>query len=198
MNYILTTLIVLLQFAFGIYLAFVMLRFLFQLVRADFYNPVSQAIFKLTNPPLKLLRRFIPGFRGVDWTCIVLLFIIQGLEIFLVVWFGSGRPPGIPALFILSLAKLLQLCAYIYMFFILVGVVISWINPGAYNPLTILIYQLTHPLLRIVRRRIPSVEGLDFSPMIVMLVLFLFLSLVVTPLFDLGYSLHSRGLLGVQ
>ncbi|MBT7952724.1 MAG: YggT family protein, partial [Gammaproteobacteria bacterium] len=76
------------------------------------------------------------------------------------------------------------------MFFIFITVIISWINPGAYNPLTVLIYQITDPLMRQVKRRIPTTAGLDWSPMVVLLGIYLFLSLVVAPLMDLGNSLN--------
>ena len=189
MSYIIRALVTLLQFAFSLYLFLLMLRFLFQLVRADFYNPLSQAIVKLTNPPLKLLRRFIPGYAGVDWPCVVLLILVQGLEILLLSLLYTGHPPNIAALLVLSLADLLQLCAYLYIFFILIIVVISWVNPGAYNSITVLLYQVTDPLLRRARRLLPDLGGLDFSPMLVMLVIYLFLSLVVAPLRDWGNQL---------
>lgn len=192
MTYILRALVSLVQIAFSVYLFLLMLRFLFQLVRADFYNPLSQAVVKLTGPPLKLLRRIIPGYAGVDWPCVVLLVLVQGLEIFLLSLIYTGQPPGIAALLVLSLANLLALCAWMYLIFILIVVVISWINPGAYNPITVLLYQLTDPLLRRARRLLPDLGGLDFSPMLVMLVIFLFLNLVVAPLSDWGNALNSH------
>ena len=191
MNYLLQAVATLIQVIFGIYLFMLMLRFLFQLIRADFYNPVSQAIVKVTAPPLKLLRRVIPGYRGIDIACIVLMLLVQLLELLILSLLVYGVVPYLPSLLILSIASLLQLCIYIYIGAILIGVIISWVNPGAYNPITVLIYQLTEPMLRIARRRLPDLGGLDFSPMVVTLVLFLVLSLVVAPLFDLGSSLGT-------
>ncbi len=189
MSYLLQAGATLIEFVVGIYLLLVLLRFIFQLARADFYNPISQAIVKLTNPPLRFLRKFIPGFAGIDWPSIVLLFSIQGLKIIFLSLLLSGRLPAIPGLLVLCLSELLQLTAYVYMFFIFIMVVISWINPGAYNPLTVVMYQVTEPLMRRVREKIPPTAGLDFSPMIVLLGIYLFLSLVVAPLRDLGYVL---------
>lgn len=191
MSYLLQAVFTIVQIIFDMYMILVMVRFLFQLVRADFYNPLSQGIVMLTNPPLKILRRIIPGYAGIDIACIVLLFLLQGLKLILLTLIYAGTLPTLPALFILSLANLIQLCAYIYMFLIFVVVVISWINPGAYNHMTVLIYQLTDPLLRAARRRIPAMGGLDFSPMIVILAIFLVLSLVVAPLLDWGNSLNG-------
>jgi len=190
MTYLLQALVTLVQFVIGIYLMLVLIRFLFQLVRADFYNPVSQAIVTATNPPLRLLRKFVPGYGGIDWPSIILLFSIQALEICLLSLLISGHIPTAFSLLVLCLAHLLELTAYVYMFFIFITVIISWINPGAYNPLTVLIYQITDPLMHRVRRHIPTTAGLDWSPMIVLLGIYLFLSLVVAPLMDLGSALN--------
>ncbi len=190
MTYLLQALITIVQFVVGIYLRLVLLRFLFQLVRADFYNPISQAIVTATNPPLRLLRKFIPGFAGVDWPSVILLFSVQAIEISLIALLLTGHMPSPQALLILCLAHLLQLTAFVYMFLIFITVIISWINPGAYSPLTVLIYQLTDPLMRKVRERIPATAGLDWSPMVVLLGIYLFLSLVVAPLMDFGNSLN--------
>jgi YggT family protein len=191
MSYLLRALITLVQFIFGVYLLLVMLRFLLQWVRADFYNPISQVIVKLTNPPLRVLRRLIPGYAGFDWPCLLLLLLVQGLELILLTLIYTGRLPALFALLVLSLAHLLQLCIWIYLFTIMLVVILSWINPGAYNPLTVLIYQLTNPILSLVRRRMPDTGGLDFSPMVIVLFAFLLLSLVVAPLLDWGNALNG-------
>lgn len=191
MSYLLRALITLVQFIFGVYLLLVMLRFLLQWVRADFYNPVSQIIVNMTNPPLRVLRRFIPGYAGIDWPCLVLLLLVQGLELILLTLIYAGRFPDLLALLVLSLAHLLQLCIWIYLFTIMLAVIFSWINPGAYNPLTVLIYQLTNPILSLVRKRMPDTGGLDFSPMVIVLLAFLLLSLVVAPLLDWGNALNG-------
>lgn len=194
MSYLVNAILTIVDFVIGAYLLIVMMRFIFQIVRADFYNPVSQTVVKLTNPPLKFLRRFIPGYGGIDWPSIVLLFSIQALEICAISLLVTGAIPQIPGLLVLCLAKLIKLLIYIYLFMILITVVISWINPGAYNPLTTLIHQLITPLMRPIREKIPPSAGLDFSPMIAMLLLYLSLSLIVAPLMDAGYQLSGMGI----
>ena len=74
-------LIFIIQTVFQLYLTVVLLRFLLQVARADFYNPISQFIVKATNPPLKPLRRIIPGFGGFDLASLVLALIVQLLAI---------------------------------------------------------------------------------------------------------------------
>lgn len=190
MSYILQAGVTLVQFMIGLYLLLALLRFLLQLVRADFYNPVSQALVTATNPPLRLLRKFLPGYGGIDWSSIVLLFSVQALEISLLTLILSGQMPSPSGLLVLCVAHLLQLTAYLYMFFIFITIIISWISPGVYNPLTVLIYQFIQPIMSRVQRRIPTTAGLDWSPMVVLLGIYLFLSLVVVPLMDFGNHLN--------
>lgn len=190
MPYLLQAGVTLAQFVIGLYLLLVLLRFLFQLVKADFHNPVSQAVVKTTNPPLRLLRKVVPGFGGIDWPSIVLLFSLQALEICLLTFILNGQMPSPFGLLVLCAAHLLQLTAYVYMFFIFITIVISWISPGAYSPLTVLIYQVIEPVMSRVQRRMPTTAGLDWSPMLVLLGIYIFLPLVVAPLMDLGNHLN--------
>jgi YggT family protein len=175
---------------FDLYILIVALRFLLQLVRADFYNPFSQFIVTLTNPLLRYLRRWIPGYAGVDWACLILLFGVQILELALISLIG-GRMPSIPGLLVLSLASLIRLGVYIMMFAIIVQVIVSWVSPGAYNPLTTLLYRLTDFILRPARRLLPPVGGVDFSPWLVLVAMQLGIILIVKPLLRLGYILSG-------
>lgn len=173
---------------FGLYLIAVMLRFLFQLTRADFYNPVSQFIVRVTNPPLLPLRRIIPGVAGIDLASVVLLIVLQMLELSLTYWI-NGFSPHVVGVFVLSIGKLLSLVISIFFFTILIQVIISWVNPGAYNPITGLLYSLNEPLLEPARRLIPPISGLDLSPLVVIILLQLTSYLVVAPISDMGKGL---------
>lgn len=179
---------------FDLYILAVMLRFLLQWVRADFYNPFSQFLVKITNPPLRQLRRFIPGYGGVDWPSIVLMLVLQAVELVLISLIKIGHVPAISGLFVLSIAQLLQLAVWIYIILILIQVILSWVNPHAYSPVTVLMYQLTDPIMRPVRRMIPPAGGFDWSPLVVIIALNLILMLMIAPLGDLGQSLSYRAL----
>ncbi|MCC7413447.1 MAG: YggT family protein [Gammaproteobacteria bacterium] len=170
---------------FGLYTLAVMLRLLFQIVRADFYNPLSQAIVALTNPPLRQLRRFIPGLKGIDLPSVVLLLALKMTELWLTL-FIRGAAPALPGLFVVAVAMLLKLAVYIVMFAIILEVVLSWISPGTYNPATQLLYSLTRPVLRPARRLIPTLGGLDLSPMVAIVFLQIVIMLALNPLEDLG------------
>jgi len=181
--------IFLIEIIFGLYILAVLLRFLLARVRADFYNPLSQFIVKVTNPAIKPLRRLIPGYMGIDWPSIVLLFAVQIVEIILIALITSGRIPAVEGLCVLTIANLIKEVIYVYIFIILIQVVISWVNPGAYNPATVIMYQLSEPVLKPVKRLLPSAGGFDFSPLVVLIGFQLLIILLVSPLMDLGLRL---------
>jgi len=185
-SYLSSAAVYLISVLFSLYILAVMLRFLLQLVRADFYNPVSQFLITVTNPALRHLRRWVPGFLGLDWPSILLLVILQTMEICLIALVSTSGLPALPGLLVLIIAHLLELCVWIYLFVIILQVILSWIHPGAYSPVTVLMYQLTDPVLRPLRRLLPPTAGLDWSPLVAIILLNLVLLLLVTPLQDAG------------
>ena len=144
----------------------------------------------MTDPLLKPLRRTIPGYFGIDWSSVLALFLVQGIEIILISLIVNGVTPVIGGLVILTIAHLLRMILYIYLFVILIQVIISWINPHAYNNSIIkIMYQISMPVLRPTRKLIPSSGGLDFSPLIILVIINLLMILVISPLMDLGQKL---------
>ncbi len=170
---------------FDLYILVVMLRFLFQLVRADFYNPVSQFVVQASNPPLRYLRRFIPGLGGVDVAALVLMLALKVLERWIVLGM-QGVAAGPVALGLLATADLLDLAISVFMVSILVQVVLSWVAPATYNPVVGLVRDLNEPLTGPARRLMPAVAGWDLSPILILIVLQLASMLVVAPVRDLG------------
>lgn len=175
----------LIQTLFGLYILVVMLRFLLQLVRADFYNPISQFIVKVTQPPLGPMRRIIPGIGGVDLASLLLAVALQGIEIWLLLGI-HGQPPALAGIAILAVAELLKLTVYLFFFSIIVQVILSWVNPHAHNPITALIFRLNEPMLRPARRLLPPFSGIDLSPLLVLVGLQLTLILIVRPIRDMA------------
>jgi YggT family protein len=178
----------LIQTLFGLYLVAIMLRVLLQLTRADFYNPVSQFLVKVTNPPLIPLRRVIPGFMGIDFAAVVLMIVIKMVEIFLIVLI-KGVSVNFFGVVVLAIAELFRLLINVYFFTILIQVVLSWVNPGTYNPAVSLLYSINEPLLGRARRMIPPISGFDLSPIVVIILLQLISILLVQPIADLGQGL---------
>ena len=174
----------LVQVLFGLYATLVVLRFLLQLTRADFYNPLSQFIVKATRPLLNPLRRVIPGVSGMDLASLVLAWLVITIEQLAILGLaGAGFQPAAAAL--LAIPEMISLIINIFLFAILIQVIMSWVNPGGYNPVIKLIHGLTEPLLAPVRRRMPDMGGLDLSPMIVMIGLVVLEMLLVPPIKDL-------------
>jgi len=153
---------------FDLYILAVMLRFLLGAVRADFYNPVSQFLVRITNPLLVPLRKLIPGIRNFDTASLVLMLLLQLIALTIVVLLRGTIPP-IPTLVLAAAGKLLLLLINVYFFCIIIQVIISWINPGTYNPVLGLLHSITQPLLRPVQRLIPPVSGIDISPVFVII-----------------------------
>lgn len=178
----------LVQTLFGLYIGAVMLRFLLAVVRADFYNPISQFLVKVTNPLVAPLRRVIPSLGGLDLASLVLMLILQIVELLIIGLIGgvSLQPAG---LVVLGVAELLSLLFQIYFFTILIQVVLSWVSPGGYNPAVALLYSLNEPVLGRARRILPPMHGFDLSPILVMIGIQLLNILLVAPISDLGRSL---------
>lgn len=178
----------LIQTVFGLYILAVMLRFLLQVVRADYYNPLSQFLVKITAPVLTPLRRLIPGILGLDMAAVVLMLVLQFVELVLMLLIkGTAFQPL--GLLVLSITELLQLGYYIFLFAIIIQAILSWVHRSAYNPITAMMHQLTEPLLGPARRLLPPISGMDLSPLIVLVALQLAAMLLLDPLRDLGWAL---------
>ncbi len=177
----------LIEAVFGLYMLIVLLRLILQMVRADFNNPLSQFIVKVTNPPLKPLRRLIPGIAGIDMASVVLLFLLQMAKLALIA-LSAGMMLSMAGLAILSIAELIALVLNVYMISILAQIVLSWVSPG-HNPLTSILYAINEPIMRPARKILPPMSGIDLSPILVFLGIGLLKILIVSPLFDLGRSL---------
>ncbi|MES9832172.1 MAG: YggT family protein [Candidatus Thiodiazotropha sp. DIVDIV] len=189
-SYLSNPLIFLVQTIFGLYILAILLRFLLQLVRADFYNPVSQFLVKVTNPPIKILRRFIPGFGGIDLSSLILAWALKTAELFLVIMI-SGSSVNLLGPLLWAIPELIELTINIFLFGVLIQVILSWVNPGAYNPATNLLYSLTGPVMRPAQKVLPPVGGIDLSPMLVMIGLVLLKMLLIPPLLQITSSPFS-------
>ena len=188
-NYFAQATIFLVELFFDIFILALILRYLFTIVRVDSLNPLSSRIIKITNPLLKPLRRTIPGYIGIDWSSVLALFLVQTIEIILISLIVNGAIPVLGGLAILTIAHLLRMILYIYLFIILIQVIISWINPSSYNPITKIMCQISAPVLKPARKLIPSAGGVDFSPLIILVIINLLMILVISPLMDLGQKL---------
>ena len=150
---------------FSLYILAVMLRFLLGVVRADFYNPISQFLVRITNPLLIPMRKVIPSLGKYDTSALLLMLLLQVASLGVVVLL-RGISVSIVALLIAAAGELIMLIINVFMFAIIIQVVLSWVNPGNYNPATALLYSITSPIMRPIQRIIPPVSGMDLSPLV--------------------------------
>jgi len=170
---------------FGLYLLFIMLRFLLQLARANFYNPLSQFLVKATNPLLLPLRRVVPGLFGIDMASVVLLFAVQILALILT-HMAAGIATHFPGVLVMAVGELIALALNCYLISILVQIILSWVGPAGRHPISEVLYSLNEPVLGPARRVLPAMGGLDFSPLVVVILIQLAKILVVAPITDVG------------
>lgn len=166
-------LILLVNVFFSLYLLAMLLRFLLQLVRADFYNPISQALVKITNPLVVPLRRIIPGYGGIDISSLLLAVVLQMLMITLLVLLKSGALLTPLPLLLISLLGVAGYLVNIYFFAILAMIILSWVAPGGNSPVIYLLYQLTEPVMAPFRKILPPMGGLDLSPLLVFVAIYI-------------------------
>ncbi|MCP4392409.1 MAG: YggT family protein [Gammaproteobacteria bacterium] len=196
-GYLLSPLMLVINTLFDLYILLVLLRFLLQMLRADFYNPVSQFIVKLTSPPLKLLRRFIPSVAGQDAASIVLCLLLiyakfllmRALSIPAVQIGGVLAPIGATSyggLLVYCIADLIALILTVFLVAVIIKIILSWINPGQYNPVIGLVDKIAEPVLRPMRKILPPIGGLDLSPLLATLLIVVAKMLVVPPIIYLG------------
>jgi YggT family protein len=171
---------------FTLYITTFLLRFLLQWVRADFYNPVCQSIIKITNPVLLPVRRVIPGWAGIDWASLLIVFFFCFVNQYLLISLRMLMFPNPLGIMVFALADAVGLCLNIYIFSTLIWVVTSWLTPHAINPVLQAIYPLIAPWLQRIQRFIPRFAGLDLSPVALMIGLSLVNILLVIPLKELA------------
>lgn len=184
-NYMTDPMVFLIDTLFSLYILAVVLRFLLQWTRADFYNPVSQFLVKITHPPLRVMRRFIPAAGRIDSSSLLLALILQVLANFAILAI-KGVMINPLALTVLSFTDLLKMTLDIFVYAIFAGAILSWFSSGSYSGAASLLYSLTDPLLSVCRRVMPDFGGIDLSPLIALVLLQLAKMMILPPLHELA------------
>jgi YggT family protein len=184
-TYMTDPIIFLIDTLFSLYILAVLLRFLLQWCGADFYNPISQFLVKITHPPLRILRRFVPSIRKIDTSSLVLVLALQMLADFTILLL-KGVTINIGALTILSITQLISLLINVFIFAVFARAILSWMNPGTFNAAASILATLTEPLLDICRKVIPDLGGIDLSPLAALLLLQLAKMVFLPPLHQLA------------
>lgn len=153
-----------------LYVAAILLRMLLQWVGADYYNPLSQFLIKITNPVLVPARRFIPPAGKLDTASVVIMLLLEMAQLTLIGLFGLAEF-SLLFLLLFALKKLLFTLLMTYFVLIIARVIVSWIAGQSHHPLIPLIYQLTEPVLRPFSKLIPPIGGIDLSPLFALIAL---------------------------
>ena len=177
-----TAAVYVLQTLGSLYLLIVLLRFVLQLVRANFYNPLCQFAVKATQPLLKPLRRIIPSMFGLDMSSLVLAILVQLALMALTLLLTYGTIGNPLQLLIWSLIGVTALFLKIFFFALIISVILSWVAPGSHNPGAELVNQICEPALAPFRKILPNLGGLDISLILAFMVLKLIDMLVINNL----------------
>jgi YggT family protein len=171
------------------YIFIVLLRVLLKWVNVNDRNPLLVTVVRLTNTPLKFLYQIMPRFKGVDLAAMTLLLSLEMLQFGLIIFLYTGATPHLNGLVLLAFAKLLEKLINIFTYSIIILAVISWLSPLVRSPLVETLVTISESLVIPVRRFIPSVEGFDFAPFVVFLLLQLLTIILVSPLGQIGMQL---------
>ncbi len=176
----------------GLYVLAVLLRFMLQVARADFYNPFTQAIVRVTDPAVRAFRRVIPGYRGLDFASLILALVAQCVCTFLLITTSGYATPGAGLVITWSVVGLLSFILNIYFWAMMISIIASFIAPYSGHPALMLVRQLTEPVMEPFRRLLPAMGGLDLSPIFVFLGLQIIRMLFIDPV-----GVNARVVLGI-
>lgn len=176
----------------GLYVLSVLLRFMLQVARADFYNPFTQAIVRVTDPAVRAFRRVIPGYRGLDFASLILALVAQCIFTLLLIITSGYAVPGAGLIITWSVVGLLSFILNIYFWAMMISIIASFLAPYSGHPALSLVRQITEPVMEPFRRLLPAMGGLDLSPIFVFLALQIIRMLFIDPV-----GVNARVVLGI-
>jgi YggT family protein len=158
----------------SLFVVALLLRFYLQWARAPYRNPLTEFLHALTDFMVRPVRRIVPGLWGLDLATLLLAWLIQFLELVLVLQiqgrdFGPAPGATLAVMALLAPVLLLKIGLYIVMVAIIVQVVLSWVNP--HSPVMPVLNSLSRPFLRVFQRRIPPIGNVDLSPLFALVVI---------------------------
>ncbi|WP_409308007.1 YggT family protein [Pectobacterium sp. B1J-3] len=156
-----------------LYVMVLLLRIWMQWSRSDFYNPLSQFVVKITQPIVGPLRRILPSLGPIDSASLLLAFILTTIKFPLMLLIQSGALSLSPMNLVVGLISLVKSAGYLVFWVVIIRSLMSWISQGR-SPIEYLLHQMTEPFMAPIRRIIPAMGGIDFSAMVVILILYLF------------------------
>lgn len=173
---------------FNLYLFILAARLILAYARADYFNPLIQSIIRVTQPLVGPVRRLLPTIRGIEFSTLAWIIVIEMIKFLLlgIIQFGM---PNVLGLLILGVADTLRLIVNTFFYGIFLQVILSWIQPPGYSPVGDALLRLTAPIMMPLRRIIPPVGGFDITPIPALILLQLTLILVVSPFLMYGVTI---------
>jgi YggT family protein len=153
-----------------LYLLLLLLRFWLPIMRADFRNPIANGILRITSPLVIPVRRIIPPIGRLDTSTILVAYVLEFLLILALLALRGLHVETLP-IAITAILELAILSLNLFFFVILIKIILSWVAPQNYNPMTVLLNTMAEPVLRPFRRIVPAVGGFDVSPIFVIVLL---------------------------
>lgn len=153
-----------------LYLLLLLLRFWLPILRADFSNPIAQGILRITSPLVVPVRRIVPPIGRLDTSTIMVAYILEFLLVLLLLAI-RGLTVDTVLIAITAVLELAILSLNLFFFVILLKIILSWVAPQNYNPMTVLLHTMAEPVLRPFRRIIPPIGGFDISPIFAIIML---------------------------
>ncbi len=188
MSYLADGGLLLVSFIFGAILGLLYLRLLAEYWHATFSNPICQFLFRSTHAVVAPLHKFAPSLGGINLAVLLLLLMVELVKLLLICAL-QGFAPAIPGLLLLAVAELLDFLLVMYVVLIIAWALLSMFAVDTRHPAVPLVNQLTEPVMRPIQKRLPSLGGIDFSPMIAIVVIMLIRVVLLQPLFDLASRL---------
>ena len=153
-----------------LYVTAILLRLLLQWVRADFYNPLSQFLIKVTNPVLIPARRIIPSIGKLDTASVVVMLVLELVQLTIINQLSQAGNE-FQFLLLFAVQKLLVTLLITYFVLIIARIIISWIANQSKHPMIPLVFQLTEPVLRPFSKLVPPIGGIDLSALFALIAL---------------------------
>ena len=176
----------------NIYLLLLMLRFLLQASQADYYNPLSQSLVKITQPVVRPFQGVLgPVMKRFDLATLVAGFLVKVISIIILLQIAGVGMPRLDGLALAGVAAVLGTILKIYFFALIVMIILSWVAPHASHPAAVLVMQLVEPIMAPVRKVIPPLGMIDLSPIVVFIGINLIDGIVV------GQLVRAAGLPGL-
>lgn len=179
----------LINFVVNTYVFILLLRLLLQKLGGNWHNPVTHLVVRITDPVVKPLRRLIPGFKGFDLAIVLAMLILEFVGAMLLLKINYNTAPKILGCLVISIIYLGNKVLSLYFWGIILSAIMSWVPALRHNPIAGIVGTIVEPLLNIARRFIPAISGMDFSPIVLLLLLKAVEFFVFAPIISFGYRL---------